>query len=402
MRIVQINTVFGRGSTGKIFKKIHEIAISKGYQSVFAYRYAEDDKHIADTYEISTWFDCHIHNRVVKYTHKIGFYSKWRTLKFIRFLKKYKPDIIHLHNLHGSYVNIETLFKYIKKSKVPVVWTLHDCWSFTGYCPYFTLSGCENWRTGCSGCQSYPRNKFGLFDNSNYLWKKKKSWFSGIDNMTLVAPSIWLSGLVGQSYLKDYPIKVINNGIDLSVFKPEASDFRKKYGCEDKYVVLGVAFSWGQRKGLDVFIELSRRLDKEKYQIVLVGTNERVDKMLPDNIISVHKTNNQQELAQLYSMADLFVNPTREEVFGLVNVEANACGTPVLTFNTGGSPECINEFSGSVVECEDVDAMEKEIIRICKMNPYSQKDCIERAKQFDINNSFVNYFELYKQIYGRN
>ncbi len=401
MRIVQINSVFGCGSTGKIFKKIHEMALSKGHQSVFAYRFAAD-KHLPDTYEVSTWLDCHIHNRVIQYSRRIGFHSKWRTYKFIKFLKKYKPDIIHLHNLHGSYINIKMLFKYIKENKVPVVWTLHDCWSFTGYCPYFTLSGCQKWKTGCSGCESYSKNVFGLFDNINYIWKKKKDWFSGVENMTIVAPSQWLAGLVGQSHLKDYPITVINNGIDLSVFKPEPSDFKKQHGCEDKHLVLGVAFNWGRRKGLDVFVELSRRLDPQKYQIVLVGTNDNIDKMLPDNIISIHRTNNQEELARLYSAADVFVNPTREEVFGMVNVEANACGTPVLTFNTDGSPECIDERSGSVVECEDIDAFEREIVRICETHPYSQEDCVERAKTFDINNTFVKYFELYMKIYGKN
>ena len=181
------------------------------------------------------------------------------------------------------------------------------------------------------------------------MYQLKKKWFTGVENMTLVTPSEWLAGLVKQSFLKDYPIRVINNGIDLEVFKPTPSNFRETYGCGDKKIVLGVAFGWGERKGLDVFLDFAKRLDSERYQIVLVGTDENVDKQLPNTVISIHRTQNQTELAKIYTAADVFVNPTREEVFGLVNIEALACGTPGVTFNTGGSPECYDATCGSVV-----------------------------------------------------
>ena len=214
--------------------------------------------------------------------------------------------------------------------------------------------------------------------------------------MTIVTPSKWLSDLVKQSFLKDYPVKVINNGIDLSIFKPTQSDFRDHYGLVGKKIVLGVAYGWNYRKGLDVFIELQNRLPKN-YQIVLVGTNKNIDGILPTNIISIHRTQSQKELAEIYSTADVFVNPTREEVFGLVNVEAIACGTPVVTFKTGGSPECIDDTCGSVVPCNDIDAMEMEIRRICEERPYSKEACIAHSKNFDMNARFQEYVDLYKE-----
>ena len=398
MKILQINTVYAKGSTGKIAHQIQEVLLSQGHQGCVAYRYAENG-HLENTYEISTWWDCHVHNRLARYTWLIGCFSRIRTKKFCRFLDKEQPDIIHLHNLHGSYINLPILFKYIKSHHIPMIWTLHDCWSFTGHCPYFDIAHCDKWKTGCHNCPQYREYPQSLFDNSKFMWKLKKKWFTGVENMTIVTPSQWLADLVKQSYLKDYPVKVINNGIDLSVFKPADSDFREKYHISaDKEILLGVAFGWGKRKGLDVFLELDKRLDAEKYQIVLVGTDDAVDKQLPENIISIHRTQNQQELAEIYSAADLFVNPTREENYPTVNMESIACGTPVLTFNTGGSPEIPDDTCGAVVPCDDVDAMEREIVRICRDKPFTKEVCLARAKAFDMNDRFEEYVELYKEV----
>ena len=229
------------------------------------------------------------------------------------------------------------------------------------------------------------------------MWKLKRRWFTGIENCTIVTPSQWLADLVKQSFLKNYPIKVINNGIDLSVFKPMESSFREKHGLLGRKIVLGVAFGWDNRKGLDVFINLSSRLSDD-YQIVLVGTDYNVDKLLPSNIISIHRTQNQKELAEIYTAADVFVNPTREENYPTVNMESIACGTPVITFRTGGSPEIIDGFCGSVVDCDDVDAMEIEICRICEKGIYSQENCLVRAKSFDMNSRFDEYIDLFEAL----
>ena len=327
-----------------------------------------------------------------------GFLHFFSTLKLINRMEQEKCTLIHIHNLHGNYINYPLLFRYIKKHNIPVIWTLHDCWSFTGRCPYFVMTKCDCWKSGCHDCpypkKSYPRSNI---DTTRMMWKLKHKWFTGIKNCTLVTPSQWLADLVKQSYLKNYNVKVINNGIDLSVFKPSDSNFREIYGLVGKKVILGVAFGWGKRKGFDVFIELVNRLPDD-YRIVLVGTDDNVDKELPTAIISIHRTQNQKELAQIYTAADVFANPTREEVLGLVNIESLACGTPVVTFRTGGSPECIDETCGSIVDCDDVDAMESEIQRICKERPYSVEACLKRARSFDMNDKFEEYVDLYQKM----
>lgn len=395
--VMQINTVYPYGSTGRIAKGIQSVCQMKGITCAVAYRYREKKQEVADdSIAINAWLDCHIHNRLARYTLLQGYFSRLRTKRFLKKIER--PDVIHLHNLHGSYINLRLLFSYIKKNRIPVVWTLHDCWSFTGYCPYFTVRKCTKWRTGCKSCEFYiPRIPLH-FDTVAKMWHDKRQWFTGIKNMTLVTPSQWLADLVGESFLDEHTVCVINNGIDLSVFFPTDSEFRKEYGLpKEKLIVLGVAFDWGYRKGLDVFLQLANSLGDE-YQIVLVGTNEKVDTQLPGNVLSIHRTNNQKELAEIYSASDVFVNPTREDNFPTVNIESLACGTPVITFRTGGSPEIIDESCGSVVECNDVEALEREIIRICNDKPYSQEACVKRAQQFDQREKFKEYVKLYEDM----
>ena len=326
-----------------------------------------------------------------------GCFSALATKKLLKRLDAFQPDVIHLHNLHGWFVRLPSLFAYIKERNIPVVWTLHDCWALTGQCPHFTAVSCGKWKTGCHHCPQYREYPQSYVDRSRTMWKKKKAWFSGVERMTVVTPSRWLAGLVKESYLKDYPVQVIHNGIDLSVFRPTPGTFRIDHGCEDKFLLLGVSYAWNQKKGLDVFAELARRLGAE-YQIVLVGTDEATEKQLPGNIISVRRTQSQRELAELYTAADLFVNPTREEVLGLVNVEALACGTPVITFRTGGSPEIPDETCGSVVNCGDLDAMEREIRRIREERPYPGAACRKRAEAFDMRQRFEEYVRLYECV----
>lgn len=399
MRIVSINSS-NFGSTGNIMLNISDKAIEHGHTAWtscpdgLSMRKTKRENHIYIGDRISK----NIHAKLAYVTGKNGCYSRNATRIFLKKLDDLKPDIIHLHNLHNCYINLPTLFDYIKKNNIPVVWTLHDCWSFTGQCPHFTMIKCDKWKTGCHDCQNYSEYPAARVDRTKKMWELKKKWFTGVDDLTIVTPSQWLADLVKESYLKDYTVKVINNGIDLSVFKPTESDFRKKYDISpDKQIILGVAFGWGKRKGLDVFVELANRLDKHKYQIVLVGTDDEVDKQIPENIISVHRTQNQQELAEIYTAADLFVNPTREENYPTVNMESIACGTPVLTFRTGGSPEIPDETCGAVVDCDDIDAMEQEIMRIFSEKTYSKEACLGRAKMFDMNERFKEYVKLYEE-----
>lgn len=400
MIVAQINA-YDCGSTGKIMIQIAKISRQNGIEAyTFSSSRASKNHGTPNHIYIDYYLDYRLHMVLGMLSGYEMEFSYFATRRLIKELKKINPDIIHLHNTHGWYLNHKLLFSYIKNNNIKVVWTLHDCWAFTGRCPYFQITGCQKWRDGCSRCvydkKMYPQSF--LVDQSKQQWIRKKKMFTGIKEITVVTPSQWLADLVKQSYLKDYPVKVINNGIDLSVFKQKPSDFRIKYHCEDKNIILGIAFSWGKRKGLDVFIELSKRLN-DKYQIVLVGTNEIVDKELPNNIISIHRTQNQGELAEIYSVANLFVNPTREDNFPTVNMESLACGTPVLTFRTGGSPEMLDESCGSVIDCDDINGMENEIIRICTYNPYLIEACLARSKMFDMNNKFIEYVRLYKTIW---
>lgn len=398
MKIIYINTC-SYGSTGVFITQLSKhIENNDGvaYICVPNGRHNKN-KYIGNHIWIGGRFSEDSHLILSRLTGYNGCFSLLATICFLKKVKRINPDIIHLNNLHNSFINLPLLFKYFRKSNKPVVWTLHDCWSFTGQCPHFTFTKCDKWREGCFKCPQYREYPQSYIDNTKFMYKKKRSWFCGIDNLILATPSEWLAGLVSKSFLKDYKVKVINNGIDTEVFKPVESGFRAKYGLKDKKIILGVSFVWGVKKGLDVFVELSCRLG-EDYKIVLVGTNNAIDKQLPDNIISIHRTNNQQELAEIYSAADVFVNPTREENFPTVNIESLACGTPVVTFKTGGSPEIIDNTCGSVVECDDVDALEKEIKRICIEKPYSTEACRMRAEHFNKNEKFEEYINLYKEM----
>ena len=397
MKLLSVNSG-NVGSTGKIMLEITQVANDLGIVGVVTYPASRDNfkKKVDNKIIISNRYDRNIHLWLARITGYNGCFSRITTSVFLRKVKKFKPDVIHLHNLHNCYINLPQLFKFIKKNGIKTVWTLHDCWAFTGQCPHFTLEGCEKWKDGCYGCSLYKQYPATCYDNTKKMWKLKKKWFTGVDNMTLVTPSVWLSKLVKQSFLKEYPVRVINNGIDLSVFKPTESDFRKKYSLEDKFVILGIAFDWGIRKGLDVFLKLAGMLGDE-FAIVLVGTTDEIDKQLPDNIISIHRTADQKELAEIYTACDVFVNPTREEVFGLVNAEALACGTPVITFNTGGSVEIPDETCGAVVECEDVNGLFDKIYEF-KTEPKSEEKCLLRAQMFDKDLNYEKYIALYKEI----
>lgn len=394
MKIVQINVTCGQGSTGKICFSVSELLDENNIENRIIYSQGYSD--YKNAVKVGNAFYYKLQALKSRVLGNYGFNSRCATKKLIKVLKDFSPDVVHLHNIHGHNCDLGLLFKYLKKEKIKVFWTLHDCWSFTGYCVYFTMVKCNKWKTECNKCPQ--RKEFSwFFDKSRKLFNRKKELFTGLD-MTIITPSKWLADLVKQSFLKDYPVMVINNGIDLSVFKPTGSNFKEKYSIsQEKFVLLGVAFGWGRRKGFDVFIELYNRLDKSKYQIVLVGTDDKVDKLLPKEIISIHRTQNQTELAEIYTAADLFVNPTREEVLGLVNIEANACGTPVITFRTGGSPECIDVKSGMVVECDDVDSLCRGIELVREKKMFSNENCEEQVKVFDKNKKFREYVDLYNE-----
>jgi len=399
MKILQMNTVCGVGSTGRIAADIHKMLMEQGHESLVAY--GRGTSHNCDNaIKIGNNLDFYKHALKARILDKAGFGSKNTTRKFIEKVENYSPNIIHLHDLAGYYINIELLFNFLKEYNKPIVWTLHGCWAFTGHCAYFDYANCYKWETHCQNCpqkKSYPKSVF--LDNSYDNFEKKKELFTGLKNMTLVTPSQWLAKLVKRSFLKEYPVIVINNGIDLNFFKPTPSDFRKKYDLENKFIILGVAYKWERRKGLDYFIELSKML-REKEAIVLVGLSKKQIKDLPKNIVGITRTNSTKELAEIYTASDIFFNPTLEDNFPTTNLEALACGTPVITFNTGGSIEAIDNSTGYIVEKGDLQKVKKIIQKMEKegKDTYS-KHCIARANNYyDKNKKFLEYIELYEKL----
>lgn len=353
MKVFEINVVYGTGSTGHIVARLKQAVESEGGSCMAAY--GRGTSHEADTCRIGSDPDMYYHALMSRLTDQTAFYSKKSTRELIRGIKEYQPDLIHLHNLHGYFIHVELLFEFLKEYGKPVLWTLHDCWPFTGHCPYFTRAQCEKWKTHCSDCpqkKEYPASFFRDCSGRNY--ERKKAAFTGVDGLTIVTPSRWLAGLAGQSFLKEYPVRVIPNGIDLRRFAPQKSEFRSKYHLEGKFVLLGVANLWTEkRKGLADFIALARLLG-EDYRIVLVGGFGKKMPPLPSNVICLSRTESITELVELYSGADLFLNLTYEDNYPTVNLEALACGTPVLTYDSGGSPESVSRGGGFVVPPGDL------------------------------------------------
>ena len=364
MKILFINSFFNHGSTGRICVELAEKYESEGNEVKIAYgrNAIVPDKYRKYAVRIGSDLDVKLHGICTRLFDKHGFASKKATEKFLKWADKFDPDLLWLHNIHGYYINIEMLFKWIKKRpNIQVKWTLHDCWAFTGHCAFFTMAKCDKWKTHCSQCvqkRGYPGSI--LCDNSFNNFERKMAAFCGVKNMTLITPSNWLADLVKESFLKEYPVEVIYNEIDKNVFKPTPSDFREKYGLTDKKIVLGVASVWDKRKGQKDFFKLREMLD-EHYAIVIVGLTKKQLKNLPKDILGICKTNNAKELAAIYTAADVFVNPTYEDNYPTVNLEAQACGTQVITYDTGGCKETLNNLDSFLVEAGNIETVAKYI-----------------------------------------
>lgn len=294
---------------------------------------------------------------------RAGFHSKIATTRLLKRLDELQPDVVHLHNLHGYYINIKMLFNWLSNQDCKVEWTLHDCWAFTGHCAHFTYAKCAQWQTHCAYLEkcpqlnTYPKTICKKSCARNFEDKHRLFTSISFERMKIITPSCWLEGLVGQSFLGAYPIEVRHNTIDTTVFKPTQSDFRERYGIGARFMILGVASPWTERKGLADFIRLAKELDSEKFIVVLVGLSKKQIRDLPENIVGLPRTSSSQQLAEIYSSADVFFNPTLEDNYPTVNLEAEACGTPVVTYDTGGcretiqleSSRCISSLSFSLV-----------------------------------------------------
>lgn len=390
MKILQINSTCGLGSTGRIAVDILNTVCENGGEGLICYGRGEAPSGVP-SYKIGSETLVKIHGVLSRVTDRQGFYSTNATKALVRKIEEYGPDVIHLHNIHGYYLDIRVLFDYLKQCGKPIVWTLHDCWAFTGHCAYFTVAGCDKWKTGCNNCPSkkeYPQSL--VLDNSEKNYNEKKELFTGLKNVTLVTPSIWLSELVKASFLREYSVKVINNGINTDIFKPIGSDFKKRYGIEDKKIFLGVANVWEERKGLQDLIKLSMLLNENEKLVVVGLTEEQVSK-LPDGIIGLKRTENAKQLAEIYAAADVFLNPTYEDNYPTTNLESICCGTPVVTYNTGGSPESLTGGRGITVEVGDTEALYKAAQKLVGVKT-------DRPPEFDAQKKYLEYNELYKNL----
>lgn len=364
MKVLMINSVCGIRSTGRICTDLALELKAQGNEVRIAYgRESVPEQYNKYAVRIGNEWDVRLHGVRSRLLDEHGLGSKSATKRFLKWAEQYDPELLWLHNIHGYYINYELLFDWIKgRPEMQVKWTLHDCWAFTGHCSHFTVAKCEQWKTGCSCCvqkKRYPASL--LVDNCRKNYLRKRIAFTGVKNMTLITPSKWLADLVKQSFLKDYPVEVRHNTIDTAVFKPTPSDFRERYGLTDKKIILGVASVWDDRKGLDDFIQLADMLN-DNYKIVLIGLSDKQIKALPEKILGLPRTNSAQELAEVYTAADVFVNPTHEDNYPTTNLEAQACNTPVITYQTGGSPESVPVES--VVECGDIEGLFKLIIDV--------------------------------------
>lgn len=397
MKVLQISTVCASGSVGRIMVDIYHTLERNGDQAIIAYGRQGAPKGV-EAYRFGSGPDMMTHVLSTFFKGEHGFSSAAQTKKLIRRIEAWNPDVIHLHNIHGFVLQTELLFDYLKQANKPVVWTLHDCWPYTGHCAFYDYTGCMGWKTGCLNCTQYRKTyPYALFKNNtaqNYI--RKKVAFTGVSNLTIVTPSHWLSYQVKQSFLKDYPVRVIPNGVDQSRFYPVESRLRASLKLEHKFVILGVANIWERRKGFFYFLELSKKLSQD-FHIILIGLNKKQRKNLPANITGLARTASVEELAAYYSMADVFVNATLEDNFPTTNVEALSCGTPVITFDTGGSPESLDESCGRIVPRGDTQALLKAVWEERK-DPKHQDACLKKARQYDKHDRFKAYVELYHTL----
>lgn len=364
MRVLFINSVCGIRSTGRICADLSRELEAQGHECKIAYGRMEEvpEQYKKYAVRIGTNADMKFHGLRTRLLDEHGFGSKRATRDFLKWADDFDPDMLWLHNLHGYYINVELLFDWIKsRPGMKVNWTLHDCWAFTGHCSHFTYVKCDKWKTHCENCPQkgrYPASV--LRDNSENNYLNKKRLFTHVKGMTLITPSQWLAGLVKQSFLRDYPVEVRYNKIDTSVFKPTPGNFRERYGLEGKKIILGVASTWDERKGLLDFFKLADMLN-ENYRIVLAGLNAKQMKMLKPNMVGIGRTNSAQELAEIYSAADVFFNPTYEDTYPTVNLEAEACGTRVITYDAGGAPETVQMTNSKIIPVGSVEQLTQQI-----------------------------------------
>ena len=394
MKILLINSVCGRGSTGHIVTDLYARLKNKKHtvKVVFGVGIAANINQ-CDVIKINSRLGYIIDNILSKLTDKTGFFSYFQTKKLLKFIDNFNPDIIHIHNIHGYYINIKLLFNYIATKNIKIVWTLHDCWAITGHCTHFSFINCNKWKKECYACPQqyrYPRSWF--FDNSRNNFIKKKELFTSVKQMSIVTPSKWLAQVVSESFLNKYPITSIPNGIDTSLFKYSQSDFRENIGAENKIILLSVANIWYESKGIYDIYKIAEQLN-DKYAYVVVGMNSTQKKLAPKNIIAIDKTNSIKELVDIYSSADVFINTSYEETMGMVTLEAISCGTPAIVYDKTAVPEIIDKSCGIVVQAGNIQEVISNINNAIQLG---RNIVPNKALEYSKESQYDKYIRLYE------
>ena len=406
MKLLQINPVIRQNtSTGRIMQEIAELATQHGWECYIAYSKGRDGMKPCKvkTVPVGDRWSTAWHGVMTRLLDRHGLASNNATRRFIKEIERIKPDIIHIHNIHGYFLNYKILFDYLSKAGFPVIWTVHDCWLYTGHCNHYSSFGCYKWEEGCHHCpqrKEFPTSY--LIDRSTKNFQDKKKAFTSIptDIFTIVTVSEWMKKEMSKSFFKDCRFQVIHNGINTQTFNiQDSSQIKRKYQIEDKHILLGVANIWNKEKGLYDFIELAKIIEEDEI-IILVGIDDKQLSLLPHQIIAIKRTESIHELATLYSAAEVFINPTWQDNYPTVNMEAIACGTPVITYNTGGSVEVITEETGIIVDQGDIKGIKKGISTIRRKGiEFFQTHCRRYAlTHFKKDDRYADYLKLYKEL----
>ena len=407
-KLLHINPVLRTStSTGRIIQEIGTVAMASGWDNYIAYSKGRDGvmPSASKLIPVGSKLSVALHGLVTRFLDMHGLGSVLATKKFAKEIAKLQPDVIHIHNIHGYFLNYKVLFDYLSKTDIPVIWTVHDCWLYTGHCYHYASAGCEKWRTHCEKCpqkRAFPTSLW--IDRSRQNFADKRDAFTSLKNLTIVTVSEWMKGEMSHSFLRECNFKVIHNGINLDVFdvRPDDKAVREKYGLGEKKIILGLASIWSKEKGWDDFVKMSEMLSDDEV-IVMVGVTEKQQEQLPKGVVGIRRTENVRQLAELYSAATAFVNPTWQDNYPTVNLEAIACGTPVVTYRTGGSVEAVTEDTGYVVEQGDVEGLLKAIREIKNKGKeqYTAKCRAYALANFRKEERYADYLKLYEDLTTR-
>lgn len=401
-RLLIINVALNWGSTGKIVEGIGSLAKSRGWEVYVAHGARYKNRSNLKAIQVSGRAEEWIHYIGSSLFDAQGLGSRCATRRFLKEVDEISPDVVHIHNIHGCFLNYPLLFNYLRDKQIPVVWTLHDCWAMTGHCVHFEKTHCERWKTQCEKCpqkRDFPTSY--LLDRSKRNYALKKQLLTSMDRMRITTVSAWLKGVAEKSYLNKFPIDVVPNGIDTGRFNYTDKDIKKRFQIESKILLLAVASGFEERKGIFDYVALSRILT-DKYQLMLVGVNDQDRKVLPDNVIAVSRANGPEELAAFYSASDVLLSLSYEETFGLTVVEAMACGTPAIVYDNTAQPELITKETGTVVPTGDIDTLINAIEVVCSKPKETYEDaCRRHAIQYDESLSYNKYLDIYNSLINK-